>query len=661
MMFRAKSLSFLAFALAAAFVTPASADSFLVFGQGGIPSQSDLFTWCDTPPCDVSTPVACATPEGGASLRVRTNVWGGFGVFRQGVETDLSAYDGGDLKFFVKSPENLKVEFQCAVGEFASTQTYTQFIEQHGWDGTSTWQELSIPICSFFPDGQCQPECMGRVTAPFMSTIENLPFFNTFQIDHVRWETANTHSGPSAVDVQGRQLMVEGEPFVVNGVAYSPISIGEDWRAAWGDRPDRYLVDFPLIAETGINTVRVYAPLLNAAMLDAAWANGLHVMPTFQPDPDQLACQEGRDFMRDRLVDMVMQWKDHPSILLWLIGNEFNLDYSTVELCQDWYPQLDALAAAVHAAEGENFHPVSTANADTPALGDVCMAGCSDDTTLPNLDLWAVQVYRGCSFGTLFDEYQKPDCAKPLIITEFGVDAWDSQLGDENETLQSDCMASLLEEANEALAVRNSEGVSSGQVIFEWADEWWKANPDASNPENTCVEGGTDWAAHDTCTSFDNFAYPDPAINEEWWGITTQDPSNGTARGFREAHGQVANSWKLGAACDLDIVTYDAESGATSVAFAPAAGSTDHTLYYGPLGDVSTYGYTGSITGLGGDGTGSGALPAGDLFWVIASRNNGAEGCYGTDSVGSERACFPGDGGCAVTPDANRNCDCSGR
>ena len=44
---------------------------------------------------------------------------------------------------------------------------------------------------------------------------------------------------------------------------------------------DRYLVDFPLIAASGANTVRIYSPILTTAMLDAAWANGLYVIPTF--------------------------------------------------------------------------------------------------------------------------------------------------------------------------------------------------------------------------------------------------------------------------------------------------------------------------------------------------------------------------------------------
>ena len=78
-----------------------------------------------------------------------------------------------------------------------------------------------------------------------------------------------------------------------------------------------------------------------------------------------------------------------------------------------------------------------------------------------------------------------------------------------------------LAEAESSLAARSASGVSSGHIVFEWVDEWWKANPDASNPDNTCVDGGTAWDQHDSCTSFLNFAYPDIEQQEEWWGVAT--------------------------------------------------------------------------------------------------------------------------------------------
>ena len=139
----------------------------------------------------------------------------------------------------------------------------------------------------------------------------------------------------------------------------------------------------------------------------------------------------------------------------------------------------------------------------------------------------------------------------------------------------------------------------------------------------------------------------------------TQDSTDPDARGLRAVHDRLGDSWNLSAVCDVDVDTYDAGTGATTVSFEPATGSTDHTLYYGPLSAVSSYGYSGSVSGLGASGSSSVTLPAGSLFWVVAARNNGAEGCYGKDSEGAERPCFPDSGNCGIAPAANRTCECS--
>jgi hypothetical protein len=651
----------LGLALAVPAASPALADSFLVYTDGGIPAGSDIWTWCDAgQPCDMRELQECGTPEGMGNLRTNTNIWAGWGVFlhidqfNQPQPENLSAYANGSMRFWVRTAYDMKVEFQCKVN--GATQTKTRRLTQHGWNGTNTWQEITIPISSFFSPQPVDTNCLGAVVSPFMSTIENLPFFNTFRIDNVRWHKPNAHAGATSVQVQGRELLVNGKPFVLNGMAYAPISIGEDYHGAYRDRPDRYLVDFPLIAASGANAVRIYSSFMTTAMLDAAWAQGLYVIPTFPVNTAQLACTAGKDAMRERMREAVLEWKNHPAILFWLIGNEVNRNLTNADLCTNWYPQLDSMALAAHQAEGASFHPVATGNADTVGLADICQAGCSNDTSLPNLDLWGVQVYRSCSFGTLFNEYaQKSDCSKPLILTEFGADAWDSRLaggsGAESQTMQADCLETLLADADEALAVRNPGGVSAGQILFEWADEWWKAFPPDPPVAGYCT--ATDWFVHDSCKNWENFGYPDPAMNEEWWGITGLDAANPSARNPRAAHARLNDAWYLGAVRDLKVVSHNKSTGATVFSFVPGAGSTGHTLYYGPLSAVSTYGYSGALSGLGATGSGSATLPAGSQFFVMVGRNNGAEGCYGKNSACVERPPYAGAG---IPQTANRTC-----
>jgi hypothetical protein len=670
-----KRTSWLILALVALASSPSVSDTYLVYSQGGIPPGTDIYTWCSLgQPCDFLGFDQCGAPEGGTFLQMTDVSWAGFGIFNLSGYVDMTGYADGDLRFFVKSPKDLKIELECGNG---AKQTLADLdgdgTVMPGWDGTDTWQEIVVPICDFWGGTCVEPattDCLSALYSPFIATVENLgDVVTSYSVDYVRWVTPNgIPPSESTVSVSGHQLLVDGEPFVVDGMAYAPIGIGDDWRGAWRDRPDRYLHDFPLIAASGANTVRLYAPILSQGLLDAAWAEGLYVIPTYGVDAIQLSCPEGRAAMQDRFVEMVQEWQDHPAILAWLIGNEVNTNLGGVDLCTEWYPQLDAMAAAAHAVEGDSFHPIGTAVAD---VGDICVPGCSDDTTLQNIDFWGTQLYRGCSFTTAFTEYgNESDCDRPLVVTEFGVDAWDSVADAEDQAGQASCLQSLLEEADQALAVRSPGGVSSGQVIFSWVDEWFKAE---------CT--GSEWFLHDSCTSFDNFSYPDPGINEEWWGVaahetfcsTTQttpcsskaDCPTGetcsfvpdeTQRVLRASHTTVTDAWYLDTVCNVDVVSFSEGTGSTALAFDPAAGSTDHTLYYGPLNDVSTYGYTGSVTGLGATGSSTVTLPGGSLFWVIAGRDNATEGCYGNSSD-AERPCFLDGASCSVPQAANRNCN----
>jgi hypothetical protein len=550
----------------------------------------------------------------------------------------------------------VKIELECWN---AGSPLSLNLIDQ-GWDPNNydSWQEISIPICDFFTGGVCDTTCLASVTAPFMTTLEGLPFPNSFEVDYVRWVTPNSHTGPSSVEVSGRELLVDGEPFVVNGMAYAPVPPCEGWQYAWYDQYDRYSVDFPLIAASGANTVRLYAPLVSTAMLDEAWANGLYVMPTFGVDETQLTCPEGRAFMQDRFVEMVEEWGDHPAILAWLVGNEVNGGLTTTELCTTWHPQLDALALAAHTAEGPSFHPVGTANSiASETLPEICeVATCSTDTDLPNVDFWAVQSYRGCTFGSVISNYAaKSDCAKPLIVTEVGVDAWDGDLDVEDQTMQADCLESILDEADQAQAVRTPGGVLAGQCIFSWADEWWKSETECGDPPVL-----TDWCVQDTCTDWTNSLYlpdADANVNEEWWGMVTLDGADPGLRTPRTAYSRVSEAWNVGDVCNLEVDGYDQGSGLATISFNPAPGSSDHTMYYGPLSAVSSYGYSASETGLGATGSSSVTLPCTDSwFWLVVGRNNGEEGGYGTDGTGTERVPSPG---AAVPQDPDRTGICS--
>jgi hypothetical protein len=133
----------------------------------------------------------------------------------------------------------------------------------------------------------------------------------------------------------------------------------------------------------------------------------------------------------------------------------------------------------------------------------------SANATMTNFNAWCVQVYRGNSFGTLFSDYAAAS-AKPLLVTEFGMDAYDRRVASEyagNASVQADFVSALWSE------LAANAPVASGGCVFEWADEWWK-----SGSPLTHDLGG--WASA---------SFPDGWADEEWWGINRISTGGGGA------------------------------------------------------------------------------------------------------------------------------------
>jgi len=117
-----------------------------------------------------------------------------------------------------------------------------------------------------------------------------------------------------------------------------------------------------------------------------------------------------------------------------------------------------------------------------------------------DVDIWGANAYRWDTFGDLFDDFEVRS-AKPLWVSEFGIDAWDNQNTTEYQETQAEWAGSLWDEI-----VANSD-VAIGGTIMEYSDEWWKPFWD-----------GWHSFVHDLHGSA-NYNNPDFFSNEEWYGI----------------------------------------------------------------------------------------------------------------------------------------------
>jgi hypothetical protein len=252
---------------------------------------------------------------------------------------------------------------------------------------------------------------------------------------------------------------------------------------------------------------------------------------------------------------MVNQLKDEPGILMWTLGNENNYSclgrgnpWSSEEVDKEPDPQkknalrakmyysfINDLAKEIHKIDPD--HPV--------ALGNGELAGLEyANQYAQDVDLVACIIYRGKTFGNLFKSL-KMTFDKPIMLAEFGADAYDAYLKKEDQNMQAFFLESQWRQIYDNLAgVKEGAGNCLGGIMFEWTDEWWKyseANPD-------------DWVKHNSEAGWSSGSYyfdikadGNKNMNEEWFGIVevNKDAKGGLdIRTPRKAYYVVREFWK---------------------------------------------------------------------------------------------------------------------
>jgi hypothetical protein len=139
--------------------------------------------------------------------------------------------------------------------------------------------------------------------------------------------------------------------------------------------------------------------------------------------------------------------------LIVLPANEVNLIFNGKE--NDFFTLLQAMRdAQISNVPLERRLPVTTTLADVNLINLI-------RTYDSYVDLWAVQLYRGRSFGNFFTQYRNAS-TKPVLITEYGIDAYDSRIPAVNETMQQDY------DTNLALEMLRNNDTCSGGTVFAY-------------------------------------------------------------------------------------------------------------------------------------------------------------------------------------------------
>jgi hypothetical protein len=362
------------------------------------------------------------------------------------------------------------------------------------------------------------------------------------------------------------QLIVNNRPYIIKGVCYNPIPIGQNHEYEWwADRNKPWDIDGKLMKEVGINAVRLYhAPndseQVRQVIRDLYEKYGIRTILGSWLGFWEYPCpfygdKEFQDKVKEEVLGLVKSYKDEPGILMWVLGNENNYSclghvnpWSSEEIDKEpdprkkkamrakiYYSFVNDITREIHKIDRD--HPVALGNGELVGLEFA-------KEYAPDVDLVACIIYRGRTFGNLFRSL-KATFDKPIFLSEIGADAYDAYLKKEDQNMQAFFLESQWRQIYENLA-GNKKGAGNclGGAIFEWTDEWWKH--DEYNPDSWKVhETGSNWS--NSSYYFDIKAEGNKNMNEEWFGIvalSTELEDGLNKRIPRKAYYVIREFWK---------------------------------------------------------------------------------------------------------------------
>ncbi|MBT8309688.1 MAG: glycosidase, partial [Flavobacteriaceae bacterium] len=351
-------------------------------------------------------------------------------------------------------------------------------------------------------------------------------------------------------DDSGSKLVVNGKDFMINGMNWDYIPIGTNTVNAdfWNKSDDVIKAgldsEMGLLRNMGVNVVRQYTGV-PARWIKYIYENyGIYTMLNHSFGRYGLTIdgvwtpvtlydeQKTQDLLMSEVEELVKGYKNTPGLLLYLLGNENNYglfwqgaeteDFPDEEEQRDFigesrgrpmYKLMNEAAKMMKSIDPS--HPVAICNGDVLFL-DIIAEEC------PDVDIYGTNVYRGLSFGNMFDVV-KEKYNKPIMFTEFGADAFNAVTNSEDQESQAYYMLGNWKEIYQNAAGLGKANNSIGGFTFQFSDGWWKYGFD--DRENADV--------HDNNASWSNGGYArDLAkegannMNEEWFGICAKGPTN---------------------------------------------------------------------------------------------------------------------------------------
>lgn len=365
--------------------------------------------------------------------------------------------------------------------------------------------------------------------------------------------SAQTPAVRIVADQSGSRLQVGGQDFFVRGINWDYFPVGTNYAYNFWGQPDAVILaalanEMPLLQAMGINVLRQYNGIpprwvkyiyetygIWTVLNHAVGRYGVTVNGTYTANTDYSNPRVRAQLVAE-VTALVREFQGTPGVLMWLLGNENNygLVWKSAETENLPVGERDAARARhLYSLFGEVVQAIKAIDTDRPvamANGDLQYIDIIAEE-VKGLDVFGANVYRGISFGDLF-QVVKEKLDVPVMFTEFGSDAWNARENREDQLSQARYLVGQWQEIYEQSAGKGGVGNSIGGMTFQWSDGWWKFGQ----------EDRLD--IHDSNASWSNQAYLDDwspgqnNMNEEWWGVVAKGPAD--SRGLFELYPRAA-------------------------------------------------------------------------------------------------------------------------
>lgn len=340
----------------------------------------------------------------------------------------------------------------------------------------------------------------------------------------------------------GAKLLVDGKAFMVNGMNWDYFPRGTNYNFSLWDQPDDFIKralddEMTMLKYMGVNTIRVYSGIQKKwityiyetygifTMVNHSFGRyGLNIDGVWFPNTEY-SDPRVREKLLDEAKKLAEDYKNTPGLLLYLLGNENNYglfwegaetedipmaDRKSSIRAVHMYKLFNEAANAIKSVDPQ--HPVSICNGDLLFL-DIIAKEC------PDVDIFGINVYRGISFTDLFDRV-KLEYGKPVLLTEFGSDAFNALTNEEDQRSQAYYNVGNWKEIYENAAGLGRAGNAIGGFTFQFSDGWWKygqtSKLDVQDNHASWSNGGY---------LFD-YKEGENNMNEEWFGICAKGPTD---------------------------------------------------------------------------------------------------------------------------------------